>query len=172
VIFVKCDSGGTPTMTRTWGGTGSDIGNSIIRTSDSGYAIAGYQGSFGAGGNDAFIIKYDSGGALSWSKTFGGTGSDFGYNIFQEASGGYAMIGYSASYGAGGFDTFIVKADSSGAVAGCSSPMCQSPTPTTASPSPTVGTPAASVSSPAATVTTPSATVSSPNLTTSIVIAP
>jgi len=163
--LAKYDSSGTLSWSRTWGGTGSDQANSIIQTSDGGYAIAGKTASYGAGSDDAFLAKYDSAGTLSWYRTWGGTGSDQANSLIQTTDGGYAITGYTASYGAGGSDVLLAKYDSSGNINGCVSPMCKSPTATTSSPTATTSSPTATVTSPSATTTSPSATVTSPSAT-------
>jgi hypothetical protein len=99
---------------RAIGGTVSDLAYSIIQTADGGYVAAGWENSFGAGGNDMYIVKFNNSGTLQWSRTIGGTGDDRALSIVQTADGGYAAVGYTTSYGAGDYDLFIVKLDSSG----------------------------------------------------------
>jgi hypothetical protein len=99
---------------RAIGGTGSDLAYSIIQTTDGGYVAAGWGASFGAGGNDMYIVKLNGSGTLQWSKTIGGSGDDRALSIVQTTDGGYAAAGYTTSYGAGDYDLFIVKLDSTG----------------------------------------------------------
>jgi predicted secreted protein len=47
-----------------------------------------------------------------WSKTYGGTQDDWGYYLIQSSDGGYAMEGYTRSFG--GYKVYLVKADASG----------------------------------------------------------
>ncbi len=56
----------------------------------------------------------DGSGSVSWAKTIGGTGSDIGYSIAQTSDGGYVIGGRTDSYGAGGYDFYVVKLDGSG----------------------------------------------------------
>jgi predicted secreted protein len=46
--------------------------------------------------------------------TFGGTDHDVAYALVQTADGGYALAGYTASFGAGSQDFWLVKTDASG----------------------------------------------------------
>ena len=106
----------TPTSQKWYGGTGGDLGYSVVQTSDGGYVIAGDSDSAGTnGGSDVFLVKTDSSGNLLWQKWYGGTITDIGFSVVQTSDGGYAIAGYSLSTGtAGGYDVFLVKADSSG----------------------------------------------------------
>jgi hypothetical protein len=120
LIVIKLDSSGNVSWSKIIGGPGSDNVFSAQQTSDGGYVLAGETSSYGAGGSDSFIIKLDSSGNVSWSKTFGGPGSEAISSIQQTSDGGYIAAGYTNSYGAGGYDSFIIKLDSSGNASGCS----------------------------------------------------
>ena len=41
--------------------------------------------------------------------TYGGAGSDFGYSVVQTRDGGYAVAGYTDSFGAGDSDFYLLK---------------------------------------------------------------
>jgi len=45
---------------QTYGGAENDYANSVVQTSDGGYAIAGYTKSFGAGNHDFWLVKTDA----------------------------------------------------------------------------------------------------------------
>jgi hypothetical protein len=99
---------------KTYGGTGNDASEDVILTADGGYAMAGWTSSSGAGGNDAWLVKTDSFGNVQWNKTYGGASTDYCYSVYQTVDGGYLMIGYTQSFGAGGRDGWLVKTDASG----------------------------------------------------------
>ncbi len=114
--LVKIDANGNQQWVSTFGGTGGKTDNamSLVQTQDGGYAIAGYTYSFGAVGADFCLIKTNSLGNLTWVKTYGGTGDDEAYSLVQTSDGGYALAGYTNSYGAGGYDVWLIKTDSFG----------------------------------------------------------
>jgi hypothetical protein len=114
VFVIKLDSSGNLSWAKKIGGADYDSGSSIQQTSDGEYVITGYTYSFGSGWPDVFVIKLDSSGNLSWAKTIGGTYSDYGYSIQQTSDGGYVITGKTNSFGAGGYDVFVIKLDSSG----------------------------------------------------------
>jgi hypothetical protein len=114
VYLVKTNANGDTLWTRTFGGNGNDYGYDIKQTGDNGYIIVGSTNSFGAGGNDIFVVKTNSNGNILWSKTYGGAGSDIGQTIQLTADGGYVISGYTNSFGAN--HGYLLKVDSNGNV--------------------------------------------------------
>jgi len=114
VYVVKLDANGNLQWTKTIGGEETDVCNSLIHTSDGGYAIAGYTISFGAEYPDVYVVKLDANGNLQWTKTIGGPYYDRGESLIQTSDGGYAIAGYTESFGAGLSDVYVVKLDANG----------------------------------------------------------
>jgi len=97
------------------GGKYDDGGNSLIQTSDGGYAIAGCTSSFGAGQLDVYVVKLDAHGNLQWTKTIGGPYyNEERLSLIQTSDGGYVIAGYTFSFGAGEADVYLVKLDAHG----------------------------------------------------------
>ncbi|GAG49427.1 unnamed protein product, partial [marine sediment metagenome] len=114
IYLVKTDSQGLEEWSRTFGGSGEDYGGTVQVTSDGGYIITGNTQSFGAGGRDAYLVKTDSMGVEEWSRTFGGSGEDYGWAVQETSDGGYIITGSTQSFGAGNSDVYLVKTDSMG----------------------------------------------------------
>src|SRR6185436_14422670 len=51
---------------------------------------------------------------ITFQKTFGGTGVDYGVSIQQTTDGGYIIAGTTESMGAGGFDIYLIRTDAIG----------------------------------------------------------
>jgi len=112
--LVKTDAFGNFQWGKTYGGTNDESASSMVQTFDGGYALAGYTNSFGSGGTNFYLVKTDVIGNLQWNKTYGGAGTDIAYSIVQAGDGGYALAGYTNSFGAGVDDFWLVKTDPSG----------------------------------------------------------
>jgi len=99
----------------TYGGSDSDVAQSIQQTNDGGYIVAGDAMSFGAGLSDIWVLKLDSNGAIIWQRTYGGSYRDIARSIQQTGDGGYIVAGDTESFGAGLSDIWVLKLDSNGA---------------------------------------------------------
>jgi len=114
IILLKLNSSGDTLWSRFFGGIQSEYGNSVIPTSDNGYAIIGETRSYGAGSYDIYIIKTNENGDTLWTRSFGGNDYEKGKSIFQTSDGGYIFTGSSRSSGLGQEDIFLIKTDSAG----------------------------------------------------------
>jgi hypothetical protein len=109
--IAKLDSAGNLKWTKTVGGVSRDEAYSIIETKNKELVIAGVDGSYGVGA-DMYIVKLNAAGTLISTKTVGGAGYDMALSIIQTTDLGYALAGYTTSYGAGSYDVYMVKLDS------------------------------------------------------------
>ena len=115
IYLIRTNSTGDTLWTRTFGGTHNDSGKSIQQTSDGGFILTGHTGGGVAGTDyDVYLIKLDADGSIIWTKTYGGTGDDYGESVQQTIDGGYIIAGYGTSYGAGNWDFYLIKTDDDG----------------------------------------------------------
>ena len=112
--LVRTDANGDSLWSRSFGGRSVEWCNSIIGTADGGFALSGYTWSFGAGGYDFWLVRTDENGDSLWSRTFGGRDWDNCYALIQVADGGFALAGITNSFGAGGYDFWLVRTDENG----------------------------------------------------------
>ncbi|MBI3500949.1 MAG: T9SS type A sorting domain-containing protein [Bacteroidetes bacterium] len=123
-----------------YGGTNNDEGFAVARDLAGNVYLAGYtadttasifassgafQGVYGGGTDDAFLVKFDAAGNRLWSTYYGGSGTDYGYALSTDVNGNVYLAGYTnspAGIAAGGFqntigggyDAFLVKFDANG----------------------------------------------------------
>lgn len=112
---------------KTLGGTNNDSAQSVIATTDGGYAILGYTQSNDGDVTDKqdqsfdyWVLKFDPQDNIQWQKTYGGSNDDRGNAIIQTLDGGFAILGYSfssdsdVSTNSGLQDYWLVKLDPNG----------------------------------------------------------
>lgn len=98
----------------TFGGNNSDAAYSIAPADDGGYLAAGATRSFGNGGWDAYLVRFNATGAKMWEKTYGGSGGEWCYNLKRLSDGNYVLVGATSSNSKGGFDVYVLKVDPAG----------------------------------------------------------
>lgn len=125
---AKLTNNGIIVWQKSLGGSGEDIANSVIQTSDGGYIVSGQSYSDNGditdnhGGIDYWIVKLDASGNLVWQKSLGGSSLDYGREIQETIDGGFIMIGLSLSNNGdvtgnhGDYDYWVVKMDGSGEI--------------------------------------------------------
>ncbi|MEE9361779.1 MAG: hypothetical protein V3U92_04200 [Cellulophaga sp.] len=112
---------------KNFGGSGEETAQSVIETSDGGYAVFGYTNSIDGdvsgktiAVNDYWLLKLDAAGNLQWNKTYGGSKDDRGQSVIETKDNGFAITGYSksddgdASNNEGFHDNWILKLDTLG----------------------------------------------------------
>ena len=102
------------TWTHTYGGAGNDHCEDMIATHDGGLLLVGSTSSFGVQSAQMYFLKLDSIGNIQWSRNYGGAGIEWAKSVVQTTDKGYVAVGYTTSYGNGGYDAYIIKIDSNG----------------------------------------------------------
>lgn len=93
----------------TYGDYSDDGANSVAFTADRGYIVAGYSGSYGAVMKDVFVLKLNNYGMTTWSRIYGGTGTDIAKSIIPTPDGGYLFAGWTSSFRTYYWDAWVVK---------------------------------------------------------------
>ena len=128
--LAKIDASGNLQWNKTYGDVGhDDFANSLVRTPEGGYAIAGtcnftYYVPIGYPekeiySGDAWLIKTDGFGNMLWNHTYGGDGIDRAYSLVLTSDGGYAIaggVGLSGLPMSFSSDVWLTKTDGLGVV--------------------------------------------------------
>jgi hypothetical protein len=85
--------------TRQFGSASYDLAVSVSVGSDGSVLVAGYTfgtlpGQSSAGGQDAFVRKYDAAGAVLWTRQFGSASFDYAYSVSVGSDGSVLVAGY------------------------------------------------------------------------------
>jgi len=112
--LIKTTAAGDTLWTRTYGGLSIEAGYSVEQTSDSGYIIAGYTWSFGAGNTDFYLVKTNASGDTLWTRTYGETSMDEAYCVRRTTDGGYIVVGSTDNFGVTYDHVLAVKTNASG----------------------------------------------------------
>jgi hypothetical protein len=110
-LMMKYDQSGIPLWSTNFPNLW--IGSFIHQTNDGGYVITGSTTSNTT--SDVFLIKMNSNGDDTlWTKTYGGNNIDDGNIFISTSDNGFLIIAQTRSFGAGGFDIYLIKTDSLG----------------------------------------------------------
>ena len=115
VYLLKMDSLSDTLWSCTYGGTSTDIGQDVVVLEDSSMLLCGSTWSYGAGGEDVYLIKTDRKGDTLWTRTHGGENREAGYDITTTMDGGFLVSGTSY-FSLLGYEMFVFKTDEAGQV--------------------------------------------------------
>ena len=124
IFIIKFTNAGIKQWTRQLGTSSNDYGYGIAtdpygNVYATGYTEGNLNGNNNAGGNDAFVVKYDFTGATQWTKLLETSSGDIAYDIAADSNSnvyvtGPTLGGLGGTTNAGSYDVFMIKYDSYG----------------------------------------------------------
>lgn len=126
--ITKMDNNGDTIWTKSYGGSGTEIFETIIQSSENSYVAAGWSTSvdgdvsLNKGDRDVWVVKVDTNGNIIWQKTIGGFSSDYAEEIIQTSNGDYVLVGRTfsndgdVSVNKGLYDFWVVKLNKNGEI--------------------------------------------------------
>lgn len=115
MYLVRTNPVGDTLWTKKIGTAGTDNIEHLIRNADGTFILGGGTDDLsGLGGNDGYLVKVDSGGAVIWSKIYGGNDQDDFHRVEPTLDGGYVASGTSRSSGPAEPNMWIVKTNANG----------------------------------------------------------
>lgn len=131
--IAKLNEDGVLVWQKSFGYLGSDIGYTLLQSTDGGYLITGVLDVTASGGEgntrhsntrhaggDYWAIKLDALGNREWSRYYGGSFTDAPYDAIQTSDNGYIIVGSSdsddvdISNNKGTYDFWIIKISETG----------------------------------------------------------
>lgn len=109
ITSLKVSNSFTTNWSRTWGGIDYEYGYGVEVDSSGNVYLVGTTFSFGEGGSDMVLVKYNNKGEKQWNVTWGGIYDDQGGGIAIDNSQNLYIVGSTNSSGEGGFDIVLVK---------------------------------------------------------------
>ncbi|MCX6640319.1 MAG: T9SS type A sorting domain-containing protein [bacterium] len=113
LYLLRINAAGHLVWSRTYGAAYNCYGYYAEQTEEGGYILVGERGMAVSGNTDLYLIKTNSSGDTTWTRTIGTTTFDCGYCV-QEISDGYIISGTSRPSGPSNNDVFLVKVNLSG----------------------------------------------------------
>jgi hypothetical protein len=110
VYLVSISEAGTINYQINYGDIGRDSGISIINIDENSFAISGNL-FVNKKLSDIFVSKYLNDGTRIWTNNFGGNDVEIAVDIKNTQDQGFMVFGATRSFGAGGFDIYVLKLD-------------------------------------------------------------
>lgn len=111
IFLVRLKSNGDTLWTRTIGNKFGDVGHKVIAKPDGSIILTGRTSIDSSGDDtDAVLIKFNPAGDTVWTRTYGGSEDELGEDVILTKDGGYAVVGSTNSFSAGGqVDVLFIK---------------------------------------------------------------
>ncbi len=91
-------------------------GRDVIQTADGGFLVAGMTRNQLPLDTDIYLVRTNSAGDTLWTRTLGGSQPDYPRCIIATTDGNYFITGFTASWGSGSRDVYLVKMTPAGTV--------------------------------------------------------
>jgi len=116
ISIIKISKSGSEIWRNDFYAGNTSEANSIIQTTNNDLFVCGSTcRNYSVTRQDILLIKMNSSGDTIWSKTYGGTESDYGKNIIATSDGNLLIAGKTESFGAGSFgDIYFLKINLNG----------------------------------------------------------
>ena len=114
LYLIKAGEDGDTLWTSIYGGDFYDAGRWVCETDDNGYFVTGIESRFNNTEKNICVLKTDSLGNILWNYSYGGDQEDGVVTGQRTSDGGYILIGYTASFGLGYMDAWLLKLDADG----------------------------------------------------------
>jgi hypothetical protein len=124
VYFVNVDLGGNQIGGRKWRSSYYQYANSVCATHDGGQVFCGATKLVADQSNDLLVLRRLPTQGFVDVVTIGGAGNDWGSGVVEVHPGVYVVAGQTGSYGAGGFDGWLVAMGEPGAAVIDDPPAC------------------------------------------------
>ena len=115
---VKLTGDGVMTWEQTYNFSGGDSCNEIVALDDGGYVMVGEILAASFFGGDAWVLRLDAAGGVLWDTRlgdhFGILAMDRAVSVRPEEGGGFAVLGSTATAGAGSEDLWLMHLDAHG----------------------------------------------------------
>lgn len=111
--LIRTNAAGEFLWETVTGGDGSESASAVVATSDGGCVIAGRTDSFGFGGHDGWLVRFDREGREVWSRTYGDTELD-NFSALVETGDGFCITGYTQSEEPGERPSWLIHTDADG----------------------------------------------------------
>ena len=112
--LVRTGPSGEVIWQKAYGGPEEEVFYSAFLLEDGGFLVLGYTSSYGAGDDDAWVLRLTSTGSIVWQKTFGGPGEDWAAHAARTDDGGFILAGYRTVASPGLEDVWVFKIDADG----------------------------------------------------------
>ena len=112
--ILRIDSLGNIIWAKGYGGGQDETAYSILKT-DNGFITLGETRSYGQGGADILLMKYDFNGNVLWAKTYGTNIDEGGSRILKNSNSHFIITGFGPHVTtSGNRETFLMEIDSLG----------------------------------------------------------
>lgn len=109
LLLLKFNNNGNVQWNVSWGEIDRDYGEKVALDDFGNLYVLGNTKSYGNGGYDVCVLKFDNSGSLKWETTWGGIYDDYGMDLVFDSIGNLYITGSTESYSHDYDDLIVLK---------------------------------------------------------------